>query len=81
MPAYTIDTRALNRLRKSVGVTSDRDLARRMGVAPSTVARVLAGHNSPGPHFIGGLRRAFPDADVLALVREAKKPTARRKAT
>ncbi|MDN5687785.1 MAG: helix-turn-helix domain-containing protein [Brachybacterium sp.] len=71
MPAYTIDADALHRLRREHGITSTRALARQMDVSPSTAHRVLTGQQAPGPRFIAGLRRAFPDADVYALVREA----------
>jgi transcriptional regulator with XRE-family HTH domain len=43
------------------GYASDRQLARAMGVEPSTVSRVRSGESGVSPEFITGARRAFPD--------------------
>lgn len=68
--AYAIDTDQLTAYRKAENIDTDAELARRMGVDPATVSRVLAGHNGPSARFIGGLRRAFPGRDVMSLLIE-----------
>lgn len=68
MTSYTIDADRLTSYRDLEGITSNADLARRMGVDPATVSRVLAGRNGPSTRFVTGLQRAFPGRDVMGLV-------------
>lgn len=68
MTTYAIDTTRLDAYRAAEGITSNRDLARRMGVDPATVSRVLARRNGPSARFIAGLRTAFPGRDVMSLL-------------
>lgn len=70
MTAYSIDAAALDRLRRDNDIPSVRALAKKMHLSPSTVHRVLAGEQAPGPGFLSGLRRALPHADVYSLIRE-----------
>lgn len=49
----------LNKIRKLAGLTTDKDLADRIGVDAATVSRVLKGTQAPGPKFIAGLIEAF----------------------
>lgn len=60
MSHYKIDREALNRYRKADNVTSDADLARRMGISRAQVSKVLAGKSGPGERFRIGLQDAFP---------------------
>lgn len=69
----TIDRDLLAVYREREGIETDAELARRMGVDPATVSRVLAGRNGPSGRFIAGLRSAFPGRDVLALLTTARK--------
>lgn len=63
-----LNTHQLNACRKAEGITSNAELARRMGVDPATVSRVLAGRNGPSTRFMAGLQRAFPGRDVWKLL-------------
>lgn len=45
------------------GIDSQRALSERIGVAESTVYRVLEGRTAPGEKFIAGILRAFPQLD------------------
>lgn len=63
-----LNTEQLAAYRKAEGITSDAELARRMGVDPATVSRVLAGRNGPSTRFMAGLQRAFPGRNVWQLI-------------
>lgn len=63
-----LDLDQLAAYREAEGITSDADLARRMGVDPATVSRVLAGRNGPSTRFMAGLQRAFPGRNVWQLI-------------
>jgi transcriptional regulator with XRE-family HTH domain len=52
----------------AAGIGSDRELARRMGLAPSTVSRVRSGEIGAGIQFVRGLALAFPNTPVAELV-------------
>jgi hypothetical protein len=41
--------------------------AQAIGVAASTINRVVTGRQRPGGHFVGAVLRAFPDADFTDL--------------
>lgn len=60
-------TRQLDKYMRISGIGSRAELARRMGMATSSVTRVLAGQYRPGEAFISGLMRAFPDLDFEDL--------------
>ncbi|WP_193118475.1 helix-turn-helix domain-containing protein [Brachybacterium tyrofermentans] len=68
MTSFTIDADRLTSYRDAEGIASNADLARRMGVDPATVSRVLAGRNGPSTRFVAGLQKAFPGRDVMGLV-------------
>jgi len=72
VPAYTIDPDRLATYREAEGITTDAELARRMGVEPSTVSRVLAHRTGPSTRFIAGLATAFPGRDVMSLLTPTK---------
>ena len=60
--------------RRIAGLTSDNQLAQKMGVHRSTVGRTLSGAAQPSREFIAGLRAAFPGAtfdDLFVLVEES----------
>lgn len=63
-----LNTEKLTAYREAEGITSDAELARRMGVDPATVSRVLAGRNGPSTRFVAGLQRAFPGRNVWQLI-------------
>lgn len=54
----------LTKYRKLAGITTNDELARRMGIDPGNLSRVLRGHQSPGPKFIASLVAAFPGMDL-----------------
>lgn len=57
-------TEQLVKFRTLAGVTTDDALAKRMGVDPATVSRVLRGKQEPGGKFIAALVAAFPGMDL-----------------
>lgn len=57
-------TAQLVKYRTLAGIATDDSLAKRMGVDPATVSRVLRGKQEPGPRFIAALVAAFPGMDL-----------------
>jgi len=45
--------------RRLAGITTDQELARRIGMDPSSVSRILKGNQAPGARFIAGLVAIF----------------------
>lgn len=66
MSTATLRLRAdqLAKYRTLAGIKTDDALAKRMGVDPATVSRVLRGKQEPGGKFIGALVGAFPGLDL-----------------
>ena len=56
-------TRQLDKYMRLSGITTRAELARRMGMATSSVTRVLAGQSRPGETFVSRLISAFPDLE------------------
>lgn len=48
-------TDKLTDLRRVAGLESDAELARRMGIFQSSLARVISGDSKPGIKFVAGL--------------------------
>jgi transcriptional regulator with XRE-family HTH domain len=55
----------LNKYRRLAGLHTDASLARRIGVDPTTVYRVLNGRTVPSARFIAGIVEAF-GADLFS---------------
>ncbi len=55
----------LNKYRRLAGLHTDASLARRIGVDPTTVYRVLNGRTLPSARFIAGIVEAF-GADLFS---------------
>lgn len=72
LTSFTIDADQLTSYRNAEGITSNAELARRMGVNAATVSRVLAGLNGPSTRFMTGLQQAFPGRDVMRLLVTAR---------
>ncbi|GLZ34836.1 hypothetical protein Lesp02_70230 [Lentzea sp. NBRC 105346] len=53
--------------RTAAGINSDAELAKRMGVAPSTVHRVLTHQVEPSARFIKGVLDVLTDASFADL--------------
>lgn len=49
----------LAKVRKLAGIDTDVELARRAGIDPGNLSRVLSGKAAPGPKFIAGLMDTF----------------------
>ncbi len=49
----------LAKVRKLAGIDTDVELARRAGIDPGNLSRVLSGKAAPGPKFIAGLMGTF----------------------
>ena len=54
-----LDRDGLERLRRFAHITTDGQLAERIGVDPATVSRILSGKCAPGTIFIAGLLSEF----------------------
>lgn len=52
----------LDELRRAHGITSEAELARRIGVDAATLWRVSNAESAPGPTFIARVMVAFPTA-------------------
>lgn len=59
LASLALRTDGLNKIRKLANITTDRELAERIGMDAATVSRVLTGKAAPGPRFIAGLIDAF----------------------
>ena len=57
----------LAKLRANTGITTDRELAHRIGISNSQLARVIAGTSLPGNDTIAGLLHLFGFAAVADL--------------
>jgi len=55
-----------------MGIQSDAEFARRIGVDPATLYRITTGRTKPSNEFMAGLKAAFPLVsldDLLVLER------------
>jgi DNA-binding XRE family transcriptional regulator len=59
----------LDELRRAHEITSDAELARRIGVDPVTLYRVSTGRSKASNEFIAGLKAAFPSVALDSLFR------------
>lgn len=55
---------ALQKYRRIAGIDTSDALAKRMGIDPGNLSRVLAGKQMPGPKFIASLVAAFPGLEL-----------------
>ncbi|RFA12114.1 hypothetical protein B7R22_16925 [Subtercola boreus] len=62
----------LDELRRAHGIQSEADLARRIGVDPTTLYRLTTGRTKPSNEFMAGLKDAFPLAalDDLLIIQD-----------
>lgn len=60
-PAIHVRRAAITEARKEAGMGSDHELAERMGVASSTVHRVLTRKTTPSNGFIAATLQTLPD--------------------
>lgn len=65
---FAVRDAALRDIMQAADIATEQELARRMGVAPSTVSRVLRGEMGAGRLFVQGLGRAFPGVPITDLV-------------
>jgi len=49
----------LSTVRGLFGIGNDKELALQMGIAPSSLCRVLQGQSAPGPRFIAAMLNTF----------------------
>lgn len=59
MANLELDRDGLERLRRYANITTDGQLAARIGVDPATVSRILSGKCLPGTKFIAGVLAEF----------------------
>lgn len=57
----------LDELRRAHGIKTEAELARRIGVDPSTLYRISIGDVQPSPGFIARVKLAFPMASLDSL--------------
>lgn len=62
-----INRTRLDELRRAHGIETEAELARRIGVDPSTLWRVSNGDVQPSPVFIARVMLAFPAARMDSL--------------
>lgn len=72
---FQLNRHLFDKLCKEAGLTTQAQIAERMGLHVVTLNRVLNGHGSPGPEFIGRLRNTFPDYPLDDLVHITLKAT------
>lgn len=65
--ALTLNRSTLDQLRKAHGIKTEAELARRIGVDPSTLYRISVGEVQPSPGFIARVKLAFPMASLDSL--------------
>jgi transcriptional regulator with XRE-family HTH domain len=71
MANLALDRDGLERLRRYAEITTDGQLAERIGVDPATVSRILSGKCLPGTKFIAGVLAEFGRdcfADIFVIV-------------
>lgn len=66
-PAITLRRDKLDELRRANGIESEAELARIIGVSPTTLWRISRGDVSPSPVFIARALLAFPHAKFETL--------------
>jgi DNA-binding XRE family transcriptional regulator len=66
-PAITLRRDKLDELRRANGIESEAELARIIGVSPTTLWRISRGDVVPSPGFIARTLLAFPHAKFETL--------------
>jgi transcriptional regulator with XRE-family HTH domain len=59
VPSIALRNQSFRNLIADNGIPSEAETARRAGVTPSQLWRVLAGRSEPGNHFIAGMLDVF----------------------
>lgn len=59
MPSLEIDLPGIRKACERSGIQTNGALARRFGVDPATISRVLNGGSEPGSKFIAGALKTF----------------------
>lgn len=72
-PRLAVNIAKVHELRRASGDISESELARRIGVNPATLYRVMTGRTAPSNEFIAGLKSVFPlcSLDDLLVLRTA----------
>lgn len=73
-PVLALNRDKLDELRRAHGIETEAELARAIGVNPSTLWRVSQGEVQPSPVFVARVMLAFPTArmDDLFSARRAR---------
>ncbi|MGW9345841.1 hypothetical protein ACWGR3_30295 [Streptomyces albidoflavus] len=66
-PRVTLNRESLDRLRRANGIKSEAELARIIGVTPTTLWRVTNDEVVPSNRFIAGVLTAFPHSQFGVL--------------
>lgn len=67
MARLALNRDALERYMTAERIQTKFELAKRMGVSPSTITRLFDGTQAPGPAVIAGFRSAFPGRNTDEL--------------
>lgn len=67
LPAVALRRDNLDELRRAHGISSEADLARAIGVSPTTLWRISRGDVVPSQMFIARVLIAFPQAKFETL--------------
>lgn len=66
-PKLTLNRAKLDELRRAHGISNETELARRIGVTPSTLYRISLGQVQPSSSFVARVKIAFPMASLDSL--------------
>ncbi len=66
-PRISLNREGLDALRRASGISTEAELARIIGVAPTTLWRVSKGEVSPSSEFIARTLTAFPHTQFAVL--------------
>jgi DNA-binding XRE family transcriptional regulator len=65
--ALSLNRPRLDELRRAHGIKTEAELARRIGVTPSTLYRISMGQVQPSTGFVARVKLAFPMASLDSL--------------
>lgn len=66
-PRIVLNRKGLDALRRASGITTEAELARIIGVSPTTLWRISKGEVSPSSEFIARTLNAFPHTQFAVL--------------
>lgn len=67
MPTLRVNPQGIDKLRQLGLFSSNNSLARKWGVSPATISRMLDGSQEPGPKVIAGAIQSFGQSMFFEL--------------